>query len=92
MSAMIAAAYAATFWLKANLPAMSNPVIGPVRVVPAVSSDCLKPGAAAINPLFIAVPRPPNGDNSVPTPLDQDDMPAAKLTRAGEPRYRFTVR
>jgi hypothetical protein len=89
---MIAAAYAARFWLRANLPTMSNWMIGLVSDVPAASSDCLKPGAAAMSALFIEAPKPPSGGRSVPTPLSQDAVPVAQLTRAGEPRYKFTVR
>jgi hypothetical protein len=89
---MIAAAYAARFWLKANLPTISNWVIGLVRFVPAASSDCLKPGAAAMSALLMAAPKPPNGGNRFPTPLSHDAVPAVQLTRAGELRYKLIVR
>ena len=71
---------------------MSSWTIGLASDVPAASSDCLNPGAAAMSALFTEAPKSPKGGRSVPTPRSQDPMPFTKLAKAGEPRYKFNVR
>lgn len=88
----MAAVHEARFWLKVYLPTVSSWKMGFVRDVPAASSDFLNPGAALMNALFIEPTKSPNGGTAVPMLRNHSPVPEAKSAKAGEPRYKFTVR